>query len=422
MTNIAIQAEGISKSYVIRHMGDRSMTLREAIVNGAKKLSPRGRRPRSLEQEEYWALKEVSFVVKKGETVGIIGRNGAGKSTLLKILSRVTEPTHGKISIRGRDASLLEVGTGFHPELSGRENIFLNGAILGMTRQEIKRKFDDIVAFSEVEKFLDTPVKRFSSGMYVRLAFAVAAHLEPDVLIVDEVLAVGDAQFQKKCLGKMGDVAKEGRTVLFVSHSMGAVHTLCSTCMWIDEGKVRKIGPTEEVIRAYSARFNPSEFTGVADLKDWTSRYGDGRVRILSARLLDEAGDVTNTVYRSRPMTVEFVVDGEHVPGLQFSAVMVAASGVKALHLSHTDTPGLELGKMAGRHVVRFTVPSLPLCAGNYSMILGIHTTNMMAVDVVTDILPFIAQDAADSRRPYRTTVSDGYCTASNHWSFTPVP
>ncbi len=184
------------------------------------------RAPRSV--EEFWALKDVSFEVKQGEVVGIIGRNGAGKSTLLKILSRITEPTEGRVRIKGRVASLLEVGTGFHPELTGRENIFLNGAILGMSKAEIRAKFDEIVAFSEIEKFLDTPVKRYSSGMYVRLAFAVAAHLEPEILIVDEVLAVGDAQFQKKCLGKMGDVARGGRTILFVSHNMGAVASLCS--------------------------------------------------------------------------------------------------------------------------------------------------------------------------------------------------
>ena len=193
------------------------------------------------EVEEFWALKDVSFEVKQGEVLGIIGRNGAGKSTLLKILSRITEPTEGRVSLRGRVASLLEVGTGFHPELTGRENIFLNGAILGMTQREIRKKFDEIVAFAEVEKFLDTPVKHYSSGMYVRLAFAVAAHLEPEILVVDEVLAVGDAEFQKKCLGKMDEVSRrEGRTVLFVSHNMGVISNLCSLAIWLDAGQVRR--------------------------------------------------------------------------------------------------------------------------------------------------------------------------------------
>ena len=193
----------------------------------------------STNNEHFWALQDVSFDVKKGEILGIIGRNGAGKSTLLKILSRVTTPTKGTAKIKGRVASLLEVGTGFHPELTGRENIFLNGAILGMSRAEIKKKFDEIVAFSEIEKFLDTPVKRYSSGMYVRLAFAVAAHLEPEILVVDEVLAVGDAQFQKKCLGKMENVSKEGRTVLFVSHNMNAIEQLCTSCLMIENGKIK---------------------------------------------------------------------------------------------------------------------------------------------------------------------------------------
>jgi ABC-type polysaccharide/polyol phosphate transport system ATPase subunit len=218
--------------------------------------SPLSPLPRS---EDFWALKEVSFEVKRGEVLGIIGRNGAGKSTLLKILSRITEPTEGCVRIRGRVASLLEVGTGFHPELTGRENIFLNGAILGMTRAEIKRKFDEIVAFAEVEKFLDTPVKRYSSGMYVRLAFAVAAHLEPEILIVDEVLAVGDAEFQKKCLGKMKDVSKSGRTVLFVSHNMGAVQTLCSKAVYLQAGSVKSIGEVDSLVSQYLGEAQPSE-------------------------------------------------------------------------------------------------------------------------------------------------------------------
>ena len=208
--------------------------------------------------EEFWALKDVSFEVRRGEVLGIIGRNGAGKCTLLKILSRITEPTAGRVTINGRVASLLEVGTGFHPELTGRENIYLNGAILGMTRAEIRKKFDEIVAFAEIEKFLDTPVKRYSSGMYVRLAFAVAAHLEPEILIVDEVLAVGDAEFQKKCLGKMDEVAGGGRTVLFVSHTMGVITKLCGKALWLDRGAVRECGTPQAVVGQYLARSTQS--------------------------------------------------------------------------------------------------------------------------------------------------------------------
>jgi len=249
-----IEVRGLSKSYIINHEGKESYTaLRDVIAHKAKKIfSFPNWKSTHKTQEEFWALKDIDFDIEQGDRVGIIGRNGAGKSTLLKILSRITEPTNGSIKIKGRVASLLEVGTGFHPELSGRENIYLNGAILGMSRAEIKKHFDAIVDFAEVEKFLDTPVKRYSSGMYVRLAFAVAAHLEPEILIVDEVLAVGDAQFQKKCLGKMEDVSKnEGRTVLFVSHNMGVVKTLCNRGILLFKGSVISDSNVENAISEY---------------------------------------------------------------------------------------------------------------------------------------------------------------------------
>jgi lipopolysaccharide transport system ATP-binding protein len=251
-----IRAEGLSKKYLIGHrQRDRYPTFKDALTSSVKSLGRPFRRstpkPPSLTTEELWALKGISFQVRQGERVGIIGRNGAGKSTLLKILSRVTDPTEGRVSLKGRVGSLLEVGTGFHPELTGRENVYLNGAILGMSKPEIERKFDEIVAFSEVEKFLDTPVKRYSSGMYVRLAFAVAAHLDPEILIMDEVLAVGDTQFQKKCLGKMGEVTREGRTVLFVSHSMTAVQSLCSRVVWLHDGQIKGEGKPADIISDY---------------------------------------------------------------------------------------------------------------------------------------------------------------------------
>src|SRR5450631_3844533 len=252
-----IAVENLSKKYIIGHQKqERYTALRDVLTNGAKRFTDKLRHPfaapeRDPTHEEFWALKDVSFDIQQGDRVGIIGRNGAGKSTLLKVLSRITEPTSGKVSIKGRVASLLEVGTGFHPELTGRENIFLNGAILGMSKAEIKKKFDEIVAFAEVEKFLDTPVKRYSSGMYVRLAFAVAAHLEPEILIVDEVLAVGDAHFQKKCLGKMQEVKGGGRTVLFVSHNMGAVRSLCSRAIVIENGKVFATAPAAQAVEMY---------------------------------------------------------------------------------------------------------------------------------------------------------------------------
>ena len=256
MSDTVVRVENLSKRYILGHQKEeRYTTLRDSISNGAKGLLKPFQRGKSQvtkpTSEEFWALKDVSFEIKQGDRLGIIGRNGAGKSTLLKILSRIVEPTSGQIGIKGRVASLLEVGTGFHPELTGRENISLNGAILGMSKAEIIQKFDEIVAFAEVEKFLDTPVKRYSSGMYVRLAFAVAAHLEPEILIVDEVLAVGDAAFQKKCLSKMEDVGKEGKTVIFVSHNMGAITTLCDKAIFLEKGNVRELGEVDKIANTY---------------------------------------------------------------------------------------------------------------------------------------------------------------------------
>jgi lipopolysaccharide transport system ATP-binding protein len=247
-----IQADNISKRYIIDHIkgNARGNTFRELVTDGIKNIFTK-KTEEAVSHEDFWALKGVSFDIKQGDRVGIIGSNGAGKSTLLKVLSRITEPTEGKISIKGRVASLLEVGTGFHPELSGRENIFLNGAILGMKRQDIKNQFDAIVDFAGVEKFLDTPVKRYSSGMYVRLGFAISAHLEPEILIVDEVLAVGDAEFQRKCLGKMKDASTSGRTILFVSHNLTAVQGLCNKAMFMQKGQLMEMGETNQVLATY---------------------------------------------------------------------------------------------------------------------------------------------------------------------------
>lgn len=257
-----ISVEGLGKKYTIRHEGQgRYRALREEIFRLPQRLFQR----KHQDKEEFWALKDVSFDIMPGDRVGIIGRNGAGKSTLLKLLSRITEPSTGKITLRGRVASLLEVGTGFHPELTGRENIFLNGAILGMSRAEVRRKFDEIVDFAGVEKFLDTPVKRYSSGMYVRLAFAVAAHLEPEILIVDEVLAVGDAEFQKKCLGKMEQVGQDGRTVLFVSHNMAMIQQLCHTGIFLSKGHIECLGPIEDTIVKYTQETNHLKFQRIQD-------------------------------------------------------------------------------------------------------------------------------------------------------------
>jgi lipopolysaccharide transport system ATP-binding protein len=259
MAEPIITVEGVSKKFIISHEApERYKSLRDVMADKVKGMVGNGKKRMTESREEFYALEDINFDVYPGDRMGIIGRNGAGKSTLLKILSRITEPSKGRITIRGRVASLLEVGTGFHPELTGRENVFLNGAILGMGRAEIKKKFDEIVAFAEVEKFLDTPVKRYSSGMYVRLAFAVAAHLEPEILIVDEVLAVGDAEFQKKCLGKMKDVSEGGRTVLFVSHNMTAIKSLCNKGILLKNGKVSSRGDINSVTNSYQLLFSPA--------------------------------------------------------------------------------------------------------------------------------------------------------------------
>jgi lipopolysaccharide transport system ATP-binding protein len=425
MSDVAIRAENLSKQYRIGGPQAPYKTIRESITDALaaplRWLKNPKSETRNSKHETIWALKDISFEVKRGEVIGIIGRNGAGKTTLLKILSRVTEPTTGRAEIYGRVGSLLEVGTGFHPELTGRENIYLNGAILGMQRAEIERKFDEIVAFAEIEKFLDTPVKHYSSGMYVRLAFAVAAHLEPEILLVDEVLAVGDVAFQKKCLGKMGDVVKVGRTVLFVSHNMVAVRNLCAQCIWIDGGQIQHIGPTAEVIHAYLDQAEAINFQGEIDLRNWPNRYGSGEARILSARLLDERGQITTVVYRTRPMSVEFVIESRCMHVLHFSATVMTDSGMRMVHLSHHDTPGCDPGLLHGRYLVRFSIASLPLCAGNYNLVLAVHTENLIPVDVVTDVLPFLAEDVADSPRPYKTVKEYAYCWTPSNWSLTRI-
>lgn len=315
--------------------------------------------------EQFWALDDVSFEVKQGEVLGIIGRNGAGKSTLLKILSQVTAPTSGEIKIKGRIASLLEVGTGFHPELSGRDNIFLNGAILGMTKPEIRRKFDEIVAFSEIDTFIDTPVKRYSSGMYVRLAFAVAAHLEPEILIVDEVLAVGDIEFQRKCLGKMEDVARGGRTVLFVSHNMTAVTFLCKLGLWMDSGSVKGRGPIEEIVQAYArdSREKPEMvFRPVEPIEGH-------HVRLLGASILLEDA----RPYNNKP--IRFVSKLQLTQPLRFAATMfVNRNHNLVMVASDYHQPITPSALQPGIYTVSFTIPA-------YLLNPGLHSIGLMLAD-----------------------------------------
>lgn len=310
MSDVSIQVERLSKCYRIFHR-EHYYTIRDTIVKAAtapfRMIASIGKkREKAATEHAFWALKDVSFELKRGEVLGIIGHNGAGKSTLLKLLSRITEPTAGYADIYGRVGSLLEVGTGFHQELSGRENIYMSGALLGMNKAEINRKMDEIVGFSECEEFIDTPVKRYSSGMYTRLAFSVAAHLEPEILIVDEVLAVGDASFQKKCLGKMGEVAQHGRTVLFVSHNMAAVQSLCKKALLLNHGKVQEIGPVGQVVQTYMKTAAQREAAPLRERKD---RQGDGTARFTSLKIETEEGHSLITTASRLKVTVEYEAD-----------------------------------------------------------------------------------------------------------------
>lgn len=317
MGDVAIRVENLSKLY---HIGAQQQhdTLRDALVSTFR----RGARREDKSKTDLWALKDVSFEVKRGEVVGVIGRNGAGKSTLLKILSRITEPTSGRVAIHGRVGSLLEVGTGFHPELTGRENIYLNGAILGMKRTEIAARFDEIVAFSEIERFLDTPVKRYSSGMYVRLAFAVAAHLEPEILLVDEVLAVGDAAFQKKCLGKMGDTAREGRAILFVSHNMGAISALCPSSVYLADGALTAFQDTTSIVASYMRDVTQRQAADLAALR--LAGFGKD-IRFTSIRFCTSDG---MTTYSGQPLEFALSLESSvRLDGISIGASIFALNG-----------------------------------------------------------------------------------------------
>ena len=362
MSEPVLAVERLGKRYQLSHRHDTApyTTLRDTIA--AMMAAPFRRRGARTAAtiDDFWALRDVSFEVKAGEVVGIIGRNGAGKSTLLKVLSRITEPTAGRVTLRGRVASLLEVGTGFHPELTGRENIFLNGAILGMTRQEIYRNFDSIVSFAEVERFLDTPVKRYSSGMYVRLAFAVAAHLEPELLIVDEVLAVGDLEFQQRSLGKMHEVSRGGRTVLFVSHNMTAIQALTRRTVLLDRGEVIFDGGTSEAIARYAQL--ASRPAGEA------SRGRGDHTAILSVDILDEGGAPARQYTPGTPLRLSIVVDTDGTPQLSVEAFLVDAMRQKLAMGSLHQFEGVTLPQQRGRYRVTMAVQPGWLASGRYSL------------------------------------------------------
>jgi len=368
----AIKVEELGKRYLLTHQHKtRYRSLRDSIVEGAQDIGHAAKRllkgKGSLaraEKEEFWALKDIDLQIEQGERLAIIGRNGAGKSTLLKLLSRVAEPTRGRARLRGRIASLLEVGTGFHPELTGRENIYLNGAILGMGRQEIDRKFDEIVFFADVEKFLDTPVKRYSSGMYTRLAFSVAAHLETDILIIDEVLAVGDASFQRKCLGKMDDITQQGRTLLFVSHNMAAVETLCNRAVLLSGGKIVDAGDTHRIIEAYSKNWRQS-----IELSDRRDRSGTGRARLESIAIEDSKGERSLRV--GSMQALEFVVTvsaAADAVGKKADLILIVCdSRDNRMVPLYTEWTQSDFRFTAERQTFRCRVPTgLPLVADTY--------------------------------------------------------
>jgi lipopolysaccharide transport system ATP-binding protein len=360
-----IRAEGLSKRYSIGGQRASYGTLRDMVAQWGRAVVQPARRGLITSQERtVWALNDVGFEVWPGEVVGVIGRNGAGKSTLLKILSRITEPTAGRVELYGRIASLLEVGTGFHPELTGRENIALNGAILGMGRAEVRRKFDEVVAFAEIEKFIDTPVKFYSSGMHVRLAFAVAAHLEPEILVLDEVLAVGDTAFQQKCLGKMREVTNEGRTVLLVSHSMSIVTQLCKKSLWLDEGRVRAFGPSEEVIQYYltAQRTVAAEFR-----RDETKPQVTAPVFISAARIRNSENQVAAMFDARRPFSIEIEYEVSQSTLAWIGFTIATHNGIDVLAAADGDVDAYaSIPRETGAHTSECSIPGGLLNAGQY--------------------------------------------------------
>lgn len=394
MSENILEIENLGKKYFISsktHTRDSYLALRDVISDSISSIGKRvvNKNDRDIisgKTEEFWALSGVSFTVRKGERIGIIGKNGSGKTTLLKILSRITEPSTGTININGRAASLLEIGTGFHPELTGRENIYLNGAILGMTRKEINKKFDEIVLFSEIEKFLDTPVKRYSSGMYLRLAFSVAAHLDPEIMLIDEVLAVGDAGFQKKCLGKMEENSSEGRTILFVSHNMTAISQICERVIWLQNGKIAGIGPTNDIINKYLNSVQVSTYE-----KEWDEEKAPGNesVRIRSIKISPQDNSAGNIITTDTPIQIEFLFDNRITRGeLNLSFILWTLSG-ECVFNTASEVKELQEGTFLGI----CQIPGNLLNNNIYSIEIMIIKDRSFAVFKQKDILNFEVLD-----------------------------
>lgn len=424
MTVHAIEAEALGKQYKLGvHL--RYSALRDSIahalsapVRGAIALATNRERPARPESHRIWALRDVSFEIEDGDVVGVIGPNGAGKSTLLKVLSRITEPTEGRAEIRGNVSSLLEVGTGFHPELTGRENVFLNGAILGMSRADIVRKFDEIIEFAGVERFVDTPVKRFSSGMQLRLAFAVAANLEPDVLFVDEVLAVGDAAFQRRCLGRIGEIAHEGRTVLFVSHQMAAIRDLCPKTMWLDGGRLMEFGPTSEVVDHYLLATSDAAVSNELVFEDDLG-YA---FHVQRVRLTDVGGTSRRTFEISDPPVIELsCVARKRIPGLYGYVVLSRADGTKILEADSWDlSPNPLDGLEPGEHRIRIGLPARTFAPGDYSLYVSFASPLAESDALIhspRDIGTFTLDDFTTRRANRRR----GYLTVPLSWDVSSI-
>ena len=435
MTNTVIKIEELGKKYLLAHRSpQRYIALRDVLVDRAKRLGRRLRHPfarsareENMAVEDFWALSDLSFEVKEGERVGIIGRNGAGKSTLLKVLSRITEPTTGRVSLRGRVASLLEVGTGFHPELTGRENIYLNGAILGMSKAEIRRNFDAIVDFAGVEKFLDTPVKRYSSGMYVRLAFAVAAHLDTEILMIDEVLAVGDAEFQKKCMGKMDEVShKQGRTILFVSHNMGAVSQLCNRVVCLERGRVAL--DTPDVSAGVRKYLNVSKEAGaVAEWRNPGNLFENPWFKPLRFGLYGEDGKaISGPVERKDRVWVEiegFVEVPD--PALEVGYCLYEVNGVLVCYGYQTDQMGgeKELPPLQGNFILRVPLNCSLLNVGNYHVKMEVNLFNRERIVNIHATPPEFSFEISGRLypSPYRLGESPGILALDQPWVLQPV-
>ncbi|MGH2956301.1 MAG: ABC transporter ATP-binding protein [Solirubrobacterales bacterium] len=421
MSEPAIKVEGVGKRYRLGEGHGQPATklsegLNAALRGPVRRLLGGGSGDATSEQEEFWALRDISFEIGRGDMFGLIGRNGAGKSTLLKLLAQISPPTEGRITVRGRVGTLLEVGTGFHPELTGRENVFLNGAILGMRRAEIAQRYDEIAAFSGIEEFLNTPVKRYSSGMYVRLAFAVAAHLEPEVLLLDEVLAVGDAEFQRKSFDKIMDVAQEGRTVVFVSHNLAAVQKICTHSAWFDHGRLVGIGPTQEVVSSYLAEVGSKQSGGVAEVGDDVHRIGVGGAKLVRVELRDSQGQAMDRVNLGEPfsLTLTFEVD-QTIPDATIEVGISSADGTRVVtSLSSDDGNRVSLSPGTREVAVDLELTLLP---GDYWFDVGIHNPEV-SLDFVERVLSFVStKEPHEDVEPYPWPITRGVVRPASQWA-----